>query len=153
LRIETTDNTRLAAERGERVDGRDMVRNKGVYTACLPCADLPERPPLWQVKAERVMQNGEKHKVRLENGRLEQFRRPIAVLPAIQVPDHTVKRKSGFLFPVMRTSENLGFGLTVPYYFAISNHRDATVKATGLTSQGVLLEAEIRQRFENGTAS
>lgn len=153
LRIETTDNTRLAAESGERVDGRDMILNKGVYTACLPCADHPERPPLWQVKAERVIQNGEKHTVRLEKARFELFGRTIAVLPAIEVPDHTVKRKSGFLFPVMRTSENLGFGLTVPYYFAISNHRDATVKATGLTSQGVLLEAEIRQRFENGTAS
>src|SRR5690606_25328344 len=118
LRIETTDNTRLAAESGERVDGRDMILNKGVYTACLPCADHPERPPLWQVKAERVIQNGEKHTVRLEKARFELFGRTIAVLPAIEVPDHTVKRKSGFLFPVMRTSENLGFGLTVPYYFA-----------------------------------
>ncbi len=153
LRIETTDNTRLAAESGERVNGTDMILNKGVYTACLPCADHPERPPLWQVKAERVIQNGQKHTVRLEKARFELFGRTIAVLPAIEVPDHTVKRKSGFLFPEMRTSENLGFGLTVPYYFAISNQRDATVKATGFTSQGVLLEAEIRQRFENGTAS
>jgi LPS-assembly protein len=153
LRIETTDNTRLAAESGERVNGTDMILNKGVYTACLPCADHPERPPLWQVKAERVIQNGQKHTVRLEKARFEIFGRTIAVLPAIEVPDHTVKRKSGFLFPEMRTSENLGFGLTVPYYFAISNQRDATVKATGFTSQGVLLEAEIRQRFENGTAT
>ncbi len=153
LRIETTDNTRLAAESGERVNGTDMILNKGVYTACLPCADHPERPPLWQVKAERVIQNGQKHTVRLEKARFELFGRTIAVLPAIEVPDHTVKRKSGFLFPEMRTSENLGFGLTVPYYFAISNQRDATVKATGFTSQGVLLDAEIRQRFESGTAS
>lgn len=153
LRIETTDNTRLAAESGERVNGTDMILNKGVYTACLPCADHPERPPLWQVKAERVIQNGQKHTVRLEKARFELFGRTIAVLPAIEVPDHTVKRKSGFLFPEMRTSENLGFGLTVPYYFAISNQRDATVKATGFTSQGVLLEAEIRQRFESGTAT
>ncbi|MBV2184337.1 MAG: LPS-assembly protein LptD [Rhizobium sp.] len=153
LRIETTDNTRLAAESAERVNGTDMILNKGVYTACLPCADHPERPPLWQVKAERVIQNGQKHTVRLEKARFELFGRTIAVLPAIEVPDHTVKRKSGFLFPEMRTSENLGFGLTVPYYFAISNQRDATVKATGFTSQGVLLEAEIRQRFENGTTT
>ena len=153
LRIETTDNTRLAAERGERVNGTDMILHKGVYTACLPCADHPERPPLWQVKAERVIQNGQKHTVRLEKARFELFGRTIAVLPAIEVPDHTVKRKSGFLFPEMRTSENLGFGLTVPYYFAISNQRDATVKATGFTSQGVLLDGEIRQRFERGTAT
>ncbi|GEO84549.1 MULTISPECIES: LPS-assembly protein LptD [Alphaproteobacteria] len=153
LRIETTDNTRLAAESAERVNGTDMILHKGVYTACLPCADHPERPPLWQVKAERVIQNGEKHTVRLEKARFELFGRTIAVLPAIEVPDHTIKRKSGFLFPEMRTSQNLGFGLTVPYYFAISNQQDATVKATGFTSQGVLIDAEIRQRFEKGTAS
>lgn len=153
LRIETSDNTRLAAESGERVNDTDMILHKGVYTACLPCADNPDRPPLWQVKAERVIQNGKKHTVRLEKARFELFGHTLAVLPFIEVPDHTVKRKSGFLFPQMRFSENLGFGLTVPYYFAISNQRDATVKATGFTSQGVLLEAEIRQRFEKGQAS
>lgn len=153
LRIETSDNTRLAAERGERIAGRDMVLYNGVYTACLPCAEHPERPPLWQIKAERVIQNGEKHTVRLEKARFELFGRPIAFVPAIEVPDHTVKRKSGFLFPEMSTSENLGFGLTIPYYYAISNQMDATVKATGFTSQGVLLDAEIRQRFESGTVT
>ncbi|MBO3759701.1 LPS-assembly protein LptD [Ciceribacter sp. L1K22] len=153
LRIETTDNTRLAAERGERVNGTDLILYKGVYTACLPCAEHPEKPPLWQVKAERVIQNGEKHTVRLEKARFELFGRPIATVPAIEVPDHTVKRKSGFLFPTMRTAENIGFGITIPYYYAISNHMDATVSATGFTSQGVLLDGEIRQRFEKGSAS
>src|SRR5690606_15456348 len=71
----------------------------------------------------------------------------------IEVPDHTVKRKSGFLFPTARTAENIGFGITVPYYYAISNHMDATVSATAFTSQGLLLDGEIRQRFEKGSAS
>lgn len=153
LRIETTDNTRLAAERGERVNGTDLILYKGVYTACLPCAEHPEKPPLWQVKAERVVQDGEKHTVRLEKARFELFGKPIAMVPAIEVPDHTVKRKSGFLFPTARTAENIGFGITVPYYYAISNHMDATVSATAFTSQGLLLDGEIRQRFEKGSAS
>lgn len=153
LRIETTDNTRLAAESGQRVGGRDIILNKGVYTACLPCADHPERPPLWQVKAERVVQNGETHTIRLEKARFELFGKTVAVLPFLEVPDHTVKRKSGFLFPEMQTSQNLGFGLTVPYYIALSNQRDATIRATGFTSQGLLLETEVRQRFEKGTAT
>ena len=150
LRVETTDNTRLAAESAERVGARDMILNNGVYTACLPCAKKPDRAPLWQIKAQRVIQNGEKHTVRLENARFELFGQPIAWIPVLEVPDHTVKRKSGFLFPSMSTTENLGFGLKVPYYYAISNSKDLTVSGTGYTNQGFLLDAEYRQRFDNG---
>ncbi|MBP1850746.1 LPS-assembly protein [Rhizobium halophytocola] len=150
IRIETTDNTRMAAERGERVNGTDFILYKGVYTACEPCREHPERPPLWQIKAERVIENGTTHTVRLEHAKFELFGHSIATVPAIEVPDYTVKRKSGFLFPTMRTSDNLGFGLTIPYYYVLNNHMDATIKATGFTSQGVLLDGEFRRRFDNG---
>ena len=153
LRIETTDNTRLAAESAERIDGRDMVLNNGVYTACLPCAKHPERAPFWQVKAQRMVQNGEKHTIRLEHARFELLGHPIAWIPVLEVPDQTVKRKSGFLFPRMSQAQNLGFGLTVPYYYVISNSQDLTVSGTGYTKQGFLLDAEYRQRLENGTFS
>jgi LPS-assembly protein len=151
LRIETADNTRIAAESGERVDDNLLILNKGVYTACLPCAERPERAPFWQVKAQRVIQNGQKHTIRLERARFELLGQPIAYLPWIEVPDQTVKRKSGFLFPRFSTSQNLGFGLTVPYYYVFSPSMDATVSGTGYTSQGFLLDTEFRQRFENGT--
>lgn len=135
LRIETADNTRIAAETGERVGGTKMILNKGVYTACLPCAEDPKRAPFWQVKAQRVIQNGETHTIRLERARFELLGHPIAFLPFIEVPDNTVKRKSGFLFPTMSLSQNLGFGLSVPYYYVISPSMDATVTATGYTAQ------------------
>ncbi|MGO4354044.1 LPS-assembly protein LptD [Rhizobium sp. RAF36] len=151
LRIETADNTRIVAESGERVGGTQMILNKGVYTACLPCAEQPDKAPFWQVKAQRVIQNGEKHTIRLEHARLELLGTPIAYLPWIEVPDNTVKRKSGFLFPTMSTSQNLGFGLSVPYYYVFSPSMDATVTGTGYTQQGFLLDTEFRQRFENGT--
>lgn len=151
IRVETLDNTRFAAESGERVGGRDVILNNGVYTACLPCADKPDRPPLWQIKAERIIQNGEKHTVRLEKARFELFGNAVAYLPVAVVPDHTVKRKSGFLFPKMSMTENLGFGVTVPYYYVISNHMDATINTTGYTKQGVLVDAEVRRRYRNGS--
>ncbi|MCJ8240121.1 LPS-assembly protein LptD [Peteryoungia algae] len=153
LRVETSDNTRLVAESAERVGGTQMILHKGVYTACLPCAENPSRPPIWQVKAERVVQDGKKQTVRLEKARFELFGRSIATLPFIEVPDNTVKRKSGFLFPEFRSGENVGFGISVPYYIAIAPDRDATITTTGFSAQGVLLEAEVRQRFEKGQAS
>ncbi|WP_337266503.1 LPS-assembly protein LptD [Oryzifoliimicrobium ureilyticus] len=151
LRIETTDNTRIVAESGERVNSTQMILNKGVYTACLPCSENPQRAPFWQVKAERVVENGETHTIRLEKARFELLGQPIAYIPWIEVPDNTVKRKSGFLFPSFSTSQRLGFGASIPYYYVISPSMDATVTGTGYTNQGFLLQGEFRQRFENGT--
>ncbi|KKX34387.1 LPS-assembly protein LptD [Rhizobium sp. LC145] len=150
LRVETTDNTRLIAESAERLEGDLMVLNNGVYTACLPCAQKPGKAPLWQVKAQRVVQNGQTHTVRLEKAQFELFGMPIGYLPFIEVPDHTVERKSGFLFPRMSMGDNLGFGLTVPYYHVFSPHMDATISPTFYTGQGLLMEGEVRNRFETG---
>ncbi|POO53120.1 LPS-assembly protein LptD [Agrobacterium rosae] len=151
LRVETTDNTRIAGESAERLSQDVMVLNNGVYTACLPCAERPEKAPLWQVKAERVIQDGKTHTVRLEKARFELFGKSIAYLPFITVPDNTVKRKSGFLFPRMSVTDNLGFGIGVPYFQVLSDTADVTVTPTYYSSQGLLLEGELRQRFEMGT--
>lgn len=150
MRVETTDLTKLAAVNGERRNGEEIILNQAVYTACTPCAVDPNHRSLWHIKAQRIIQNGRTHTVRLENARFELFGKPIVYLPVLEVPDHTVKRKSGFLFPGFRYTQKLGAGVSIPYYWAISPSMDATVTATGLTRQGFLLEGEFRQRFEMG---
>ena len=150
LRIETTDLTKLAATSGERVNGEEMILNHAVYTACTPCATDPTHRSLWQIKAERVVQNGRTHTIRLERARFEMFGKPIAYIPVLEVPDHTVRRKSGFLFPRFSYEQKLGLGITTPYYFAIAPDMDATISPTVLTRQGFLLEGEFRKRFHNG---
>jgi LPS-assembly protein len=57
LRLETIDDTRLAAQRANRSDGNYTVFENGAHTACKPCADDPKKPPLWQVKAARIIRN------------------------------------------------------------------------------------------------
>ncbi|HWE79141.1 MAG TPA: LptA/OstA family protein, partial [Pseudolabrys sp.] len=48
LRLDTPDQTRMAAARAERTKGNFTVFHNGVYTACAPCKDDPTKPPLWQ---------------------------------------------------------------------------------------------------------
>ncbi len=151
LRVETTDNTRLAAESAERQPGEVMVLNNTVYTACLPCAATPGKAPVWQVKAQRVIRNGQTHTIRLENAQFELFGMSLGTLPfPVTVPDETVERKSGFLFPKFSASDNLGFGVSVPYYHVFSPSMDATLTPTYYSTQGLLVEGEVRNRFENG---
>lgn len=150
LRIETTDLTKLAANSGERVNGEELILNHAVYTACTPCATNPTHRSLWEIKAERVVQNGRTHTIRLEKARFEMFGKPIAYIPVLEMPDYTVKRKTGFLFPKFNYAQKLGFGVTTPYYFALAPDMDATVSPTVLTRQGFLAEVEFRKRFHNG---
>ncbi|WP_457582767.1 LPS-assembly protein LptD [Ensifer canadensis] len=150
MRIETTDLTRLAATSGERRNGEEFILNEAVYTACTPCTTKPDHRSLWHIKAQRIIQNGRTRTIRLENARFELFGKPIAYIPVMELPDHTVKRKSGFLFPKFQYTQKLGAGVGVPYYWAISPYMDATATVTGLSRQGFLLEGEFRQSFHNG---
>lgn len=151
MRVETTDNTRLAAESAERQNADVMVLNNTVYTACLPCEAHPGKAPLWEVKAQRVVRNGQTHTIRLEHAQFELFGQSLGKLPfPVTVPDETVERKSGLLFPKFSVSDNLGFGVSVPYYHVFSPSMDATITPTYYSSQGLLVEGEVRNQFDSG---
>ena len=153
LRVETVNKAYFASESGERMGGVLTTFHNGVYTACEPCEDKPDSAPTWRVKARKIIWNGEKKTVRFENANFEFFGFPLAYLPAFEIADPTVKRKSGFLIPGVTYNTHLGVGIKVPYYFALSPTYDLTVSGTGYTKQGFLGEAEWRQRFNNGEYS
>jgi LPS-assembly protein len=150
LRVDTADSTRMAATRADRSSGNYTVFENGVYTACAPCKDDPARPPLWQVKAMRIIHNQIDKMLYFENAQLEFFGVPMAYLPFFSTPDPTVKRKSGFLMPSYSDNPGTGFGIEVPYYWAIAPNYDATFSPRFMTQQGVLLQAEFRQRLLDG---
>jgi LPS-assembly protein len=151
LRIETIDNTRFAAESAERVAGEVTTFNQGVYTACEPCKDNPEKPPLWQIKSRRIVWDSRKHTIRFDRPTLEFFGVPLAFLPQLEIADPTIKRKTGFLMPSIVSKSELGIGVVVPFYLALSPTYDATLYGTYYSRQGFLAEAEWRQRFDNGS--
>jgi len=153
LQVETTEETYFAAESAVRRGGERTTFNNGIYTACKPCEENPDRPPIWRVKSSTIIWNSKKKTIRFVSPRMELFGLPIAYFPSLTVPDHTVKRKSGFLFPTLRTSSRTGVGLTVPYYHVFSPSMDLTVQVTGYTRQGFLGEAEFRKAYNNGQFS
>ncbi|MCB1381635.1 MAG: LPS-assembly protein LptD [Notoacmeibacter sp.] len=150
LRIETTDNTRFAAESAERSDGNVTTFNNGVYTACEPCEEKPDKAPIWRVKAKRIIWNGQEKTVRFKDASFELFGMPIAYMPSFSIADPTVKRKTGFLFPSFSLRTELGFGTRLPFYIALADTYDLLLSPTYYTKQGFLGEAEFRQRFDNG---
>ncbi|MEZ0171566.1 LPS-assembly protein LptD [Microvirga sp. TS319] len=152
----TVDNgrpvtTRFSSPRAERAEGETTVFERGTYTACEPCKEHPERPPLWQVKAAKIIHNNSEQTIYYEDATLEILGLPVAYLPYFWTPDPTVKRKTGFLAPRYVMSNTLGFGGSIPFFWAIAPNYDLTVAPTFLSRQGVLGEAEWRHRLETGS--
>jgi LPS-assembly protein len=151
LRVDTADATRMAATRADRSSGNYTVFENGVYTACAPCKDDPKKPPLWQVKGARIIHDQTEKMLYFENAQLEFFGVPLAYLPYFSTPDPTVKRKTGFLMPGVSSNSTYGFGIETPFYWAIAPDYDATFNPRFTSRQGVLFQAEFRQRLLNGS--
>ena len=151
LRVVNPDKTRFTAPRAERTDGETFIFEKGIYTACEPCKDKPERPPLWQVRATRIIHKKSEQTIYYEDARLEFAGIPIAYIPYMSGPDSTVKRKTGFLAPRFVNTSALGYGVSLPYFINLAPNYDLTLTPTGLTRQGVLGQAEWRHRLVNGS--
>ena len=152
---QTTDErgpltTRFSSPRAERAEGETTVFERGTYTACEPCKNNPEKPPLWQVRAAKIIHNNSEQTIYYEDATLEILGLPVAYLPYFWTPDPTVKRKTGFLAPRYVYSSSLGYGGSLPFFWAIAPNYDLTVTPTILSRQGVLGEVEWRHRLDNG---
>ncbi len=150
LRVDTADATRMAATRADRSSGNYTVFENGVYTACAPCKDDPKKPPLWQVKGARIIHDQTEKMLYFENAQLEFFGVPMAYMPYFSTPDPTVKRKTGFLMPGFSENTTYGYALETPFYWAIAPDYDATFSPRFTSRQGVLFQAEFRQRLLSG---
>jgi LPS-assembly protein len=149
--VETPQRTRFAAARADRREGNITEMHSGIYTACEPCKEDPKKPPVWQVKAARVIHNEGEKVVYYENATVEFFGVPIAYFPVFWHPDPTVKRRSGFLVPTTTSHSRTGIGIEIPYYFALAPNYDFTFSMTPFTKQHIpLLKGEWRHLTENG---
>jgi LPS-assembly protein len=77
---------------------------------------------------------------------------PVLYTPYISFPIDD-RRKSGLLVPRFGQSGETGIDLSVPYYWNIAPHRDATLIPRYMSDRGVMLGAELRylNRRSHGT--
>ncbi|MDJ0930831.1 LPS-assembly protein LptD [Breoghania sp.] len=153
LRIETIQRTRFTAESAERKNGETTTFHNGTYTVYTKPTNPPGKPPLWRIRATKIVHNQKERTVYYEGARIEFWGVPIAYLPFMSHPDPTLTRKSGFLTPTTVYDDKIGIGVAVSYHWVLGPDKDLTFTATPLSKQGPLLEAMWRQRLENGKYS
>ncbi|MCA8933726.1 MAG: LPS-assembly protein LptD, partial [Rhodospirillaceae bacterium] len=145
-----SDNSRIAATTGVRREDRVTEVERAVYSPCRLCEDDPMRPPLWQLRAVRVIRDEESQDIIYRDAFLDFFGIPVLYTPYLRHPDPSVAQRSGLLTPSVGRNGNLGTFVNVPYYIAISPSRDLTVTGGLSTDAGPLLRGLYRDRYAFG---
>jgi len=150
VRILMSDRSRLAGNTARRVGGTRLEIRRSVYSPCDLCKDDPTKAPVWQVRADRVVDDKDLKIVEYYNADMEIDGVPVMWTPYFSMPDPSVKRASGFLPAGFGYSSSLGFHAQVPYYWAISPDKDMVFAPLFTSNAGVVLVDQYRERFSNG---
>ncbi len=153
LKIRTSEEATITADRATRTKGNTTIFENGTFTPCKTCEKHPEKPPIWKIKAERVIHRKDEQIVEYDNATFEFMGVPIAYVPYFQHPDPTKKRHSGFLTPGATYSGDLGYVAEIPYFVALARNYDMTVTPVLTTKAGQMLKGQWRHRLANGSYS
>jgi LPS-assembly protein len=138
---------RLAARGAQRIGGNTVIAHSAVYSPCKICNQPGQRTPLWRVKAERIVYDQVKHKVKFHDATIDVAGVPVAWLPFFSVADPTVRYASGLLTPEVGNSTKIGYFTRLPVYVSISPSQDLTIEPMFSTKGGEVLQAEYRARW------
>lgn len=146
-RLVLSQRLQLAAVQIARVEGRYTEMSRVVASSCQVCPKDPV--PLWSIRARRVIHDQEERQIYFDGAQLRVMDIPVAYIPRLRFPDPTLKRATGFLFPTLRSTSQLGTGLKVPYFVTLGRHADVTITPY-LSARTSTLELRFRRAFRTG---
>ncbi len=149
LRVELPDDAHATAPFGERIGGTKMQLRQAKYTSCKPCAD-PNKAPLWRMSSRDTTIDDTAQTVTYWHNTLDLYGMPVFYLPYFQHPTPDVKKKSGFLPPMIGQDGRLGANIVAPYFWNIAPNYDATITPKITTDEGVILTVDWRHLTPNG---
>ena len=138
----------LAANTMTRVAGRYTALQTVAASSCKVCAGDPT--PLWEIRARRVVHDEQERQIYFDHAQFRLGGVPILYIPRLRMPDPTLDRATGVLMPTIRTTSDLGTGIKLPYFIAISPSSDLTLTPYVTTKDSQTLELRYRQVFATG---
>lgn len=153
LRLLMVDNSRMAATTARRTGGTRNILDNAIYTACEPCANDPDGPPLWDVRAQRIVHDDTTHRVVYTDAWFDVDGYPVAYFPYFSHADSSVKRESGVLPPTVFNNAIIGTGVRTPYYQVISPYQDLLLEPQYTTKEGAGFAGLWRARTSDGQLS
>jgi LPS-assembly protein len=119
------------------VQGDHSVLRKVTYTTCDPGEEA------WSLRASRVDLDQAEGEGRARNATLMLGKVPLLYLPYASFPIDE-RRRTGFLFPSIGSSQDSGIDIAAPYYVNLAPNYDLTLTPRFLGRRGAMLGAEFR---------
>ena len=141
------DKSVLTAKKAEHIQGNFTEFEEVAYSSCDFCDDGSR---FWEVKAKKMVHDKEAKDMSAYNATMTIEDVPIMYFPYLTYPDPTVKRRSGFLIPGIKSNRAMGFGVSVPYYWEISPYTDFLFSPL-IATKGILWSGILRKNFTQGT--
>ncbi|MDX8352107.1 LPS-assembly protein LptD [Cognatiyoonia sp. IB215182] len=145
-RIVLDQQLQLVANQIDQRQGRYSQLYKSAATSCQVCGN---RPPLWEIRAERVVHDQQEQLLYFTNATFRIRGVPILWLPRMRLPDPSLDRATGFLEPEQRSTTQLGTGIKIPYFVTLGDHADITITPY-ISPETRTLELIYRQAFVGG---
>ena len=133
---------------------RNLFKNKNTtYTSCENKEKTPktieDRCPAWSIASQTNIHDQNEKMLYHYNTLIKIKNVPVFYTPYFAHPDPSVKRKSGFLTPLIKNISDLGQTIKIPYFFEIDKKRDFTFSPIYYFNENSVFLGEYRQQNEN----
>ena len=124
-------------------NGAETIAKHAEFTACDGCDDYGNA---WEIFSNEVIHDADEKMLYFHNASFWVYNDtlPILWLPYYEMPDPSVKYKTGFLNPSFNSTNDMGLQINVPFYINFSNTHDLTTTFSYLTKENPLFQAEHR---------
>ena len=124
--------------------------NTTIYKAVFSTCNIDNKKCRgWELQSEEFIHNKIDKLFQYKNSWLKIFGQRVFYFPYFSHPDPSVKRKSGFLTPVLYNSDNLGRAVNIPYFVALSDAKDMTLNPRLYSDGDFILQSEYRESYKN----
>lgn len=126
--------------------GDETIAYKASFTACDDCDAYGDA---WRISTRRIVHDMESHMLRFFSPVLRTYDIPVFWLPFFEMPDPSVKYKTGFLMPDFGSTNNMGTQINIPLYVNFSDTHDLTFTTSILTKENPLFQLEHRLNLDH----
>ncbi len=130
-----------------KLDGNSNSFGKSIFTLCDYRKN--DKCPPWTIQSSKMLHDNKKKTIYYDNAVVKVYNIPLFYFPKLSHPDPTVNRRSGFLPPSYSSTKNLGSGVSIPYFWAMSDDKNFTISNKVYLTENPLFLGEYHQAFKN----
>ena len=121
----------------------ETVAHNAVFTACDKCDSFGNT---WEISGNKIIHDASEKMLYFHNAIFWLYNDNIPVfwLPYYEMPDPSVKYKTGLLMPSINSTNGMGTQINLPVYINLSDTHDLTTTFSFLTKENPLLQLEHR---------